>query len=127
MRANVKATSFAVNGSPLWNDGVVDEVEEPGLVVLLLPRLREAGDELARLVHVDELVEDVLVDLERRVELGVAGVHVHGLVDGGDAKHAAALGLPLRARGADAEAAEEAADPRGRPPARRPIEPLHAL
>src|SRR6266849_8750123 len=30
--------------------GVVDEVEEPGLVVLLLPGFREARDELARLV-----------------------------------------------------------------------------
>ena len=75
--------------------GVVDQVEEPRLVVFLLPRLRQARDELAGLVHVDELVVDVLVDLQRRVELGVAGIHVHGLVDGGDAEHAAALGLPL--------------------------------
>ena len=88
-------------------DGVVDQVEEPGLVVLLLPGLREAGDELARLVHVDELVVDVLVDLERRVELGEARVHVHRLVDGGDAEGAAALGLALRARRTRREAAAE--------------------
>src|SRR5262249_61439293 len=37
-------------------DGIVDEVEEPGLVVLLLPRLCEPRDELTGFVHVGELV-----------------------------------------------------------------------
>src|SRR5688500_19367679 len=43
-----------------------------------------------------ELVVDILVDLERRVELGEARIHVHGLVHGGHTEGAAALGLALR-------------------------------
>src|SRR5439155_26092683 len=93
-------------------DGVVDELEEPRLVVLLLPRLREPRDELAGLVDVGQLVVDVLVDLQRRVELRVARVHVHGLVDGGDTQGAAALGRALREDGAWSEQAGGGADAR---------------
>ena len=44
----MKATSFGGERLAVVEDGVVDQVEDPGLVVLLLPGLREAGDELAR-------------------------------------------------------------------------------
>ena len=103
--------------------GVVDEVEEPRLVALLLPRLGQAGNELARLVDVHHLVVDVLVDLQRRVELGVARVHVHRLVDGRHSHDSAPLRLPLGRRRPDARP-DEGAEPRaGREPT-RPIEPL---
>src|SRR5262249_40966290 len=86
-------------------------------------------------VHVDQLVVDVLVDLERRVELGVAGIHVHRLVHGGHLQHAAALGLPLRPPRSRRGAAKSGeARPRGQPPhppqppppraARRVLRPL---
>jgi hypothetical protein len=91
--------------------GVVDEVENPRLLAVLLPGLRQAGGELSRLVHVDELVVDVLVHLERGVELGEARVHVHGLVDGGHAEGAAALGLALRPGRALHAGADEGAEP----------------
>src|SRR4029453_9688188 len=67
-------------------------IEGPCLIAVLLPGLGEAGDEVAGLVHVDELVVDVLVDLERGVELGIARIHVDGLVHGGHAQRAPALG-----------------------------------
>src|SRR5262249_31981559 len=57
-------------------------------------RLGQPGEELAVRVDVDELAVDVLVDLERGVELGVAGVHVHRLVHRRGHEGAAALGRP---------------------------------
>ena len=103
-------------------DGGRDEIEEPGLVVLLLPRLREPGHERARFVDVDELVEDVLVDLQRRVELRVARVHVDRLVHGGHAQDPAAL-LRLRGRGARADggAGGEPGGARQPLPSRQPV------
>ena len=100
-------------------DGVVDEVEEPGLVVLLLPGLRQPRHELAGLVDVDELVVDVLVDLQRGVELGVARVHVHRLVDRGHAQGAALLGGPWAKAARTPGAAETPASggDAGQPPA----------
>src|SRR6266853_2981989 len=100
-------------------DRVVHQVEDPGLLPVGLPGLGEPGNELASLVHVDQLVVDVLVNLQRRVELGEARIHVDRLVDGGDLQDAAALGLALRPRGTARDPAE-----RGEPGARG--EPAHA-
>ena len=124
MRANVKATSFAVNGSPLWNVALSTRSKSHVLSSSCFHDFARPGTNWPALVHVDELVVDVLVDLERRVELGVARIHVHGLVDGGDAEHAAALGLPLRRREPDAGFPDERAEPRSDREPARPMEPL---
>src|SRR5262249_49454893 len=93
-------------------DGVVDQVEEYGPLVLLLPGLRQARNELPGLVRVDQLVVDVLVDLQRGVELGEARILVTGLAAGGPAGRAATLRRALR-EGRAVAAPRAEADPGG--------------
>ena len=89
-RSKVNLTSFAVKGSPLWKTALSTSSRVQVLSSSCVHFDARPGNELEVGVDVDQLVEDVLVDLHRGVELGVGGVHVHRLVDGGQDGPAAA-------------------------------------